>query len=313
VISKYQTLLDLIRPHSINNPTTDIDLQKGTGLPIVELRKTLDKMAYQIPGLIGRCEVVKSGESIMQIWPSAAFSKANVHELAGSKTQYTPQITPAAARTLTTKEPVMEKDKVIRNTDIVQYVKDHPGLNKLQVSKAMSGDSKTEQNTTSIKINQCIKNRYLAIDKKGLMILGDNEQWLAQHGFLEAKPVPVTEAIKPEAPQEQAAALNPPESGLQKIHSEYAEVSFAQPSQIQAVVLAPPQQGAVMNTPLAEAEPFTSAAETEIPVEPAAQMTVAYYSDGSLHLIGLQDKPIILKRDQAEILTGFMNKCRLIG
>jgi hypothetical protein len=317
MISKHQKLIELIRPHSINNPTTDEALLKDTGFTTAELKAVLDKMAHQLPGLIGRCEVIKDGKSLVQVWPSAAFNRVNPDELKGTKSQSEAHKLPGIVRRETQrKEPAMAQDKVIRNVDIVRHVSKNPGSSRTEVINALSGDDKKEQNTTGVKIAQCLKQRYLAFDGNGSLILGDNEEWLAQHDLLETKTLnghlAKIESITAEGPATAAA--------IQELQPTTDVVTLSAPIHPADPIEPPTEVAHEPQTAVGQASLVGSALADvmeDIVYDPdiknAEQMTVAYVSDGTLHLIGIHEKPIVLNVAQTGILKSFMTKCRLVG
>jgi hypothetical protein len=284
----HEQLLKLISKHSINNPITNLELEKATGIKAAALEQILDNLAYKIPAAIGRCKVIKAGVEIVQIWPSASFERSRCIDPDFNNKRFMPQqpVRRTPAETNHTQETTMAREAKVSLIDIAKHVQKNPGITIRGLEQDLAGDDIKERKNTNTKIMHMVKQRTLErFDQKvgdkvvRCLRLGDNEIWLTQHGLIEetAKRSLQTEVTTPtEAPQPR---------------QEIREQKAADQEAAQAPVIQPAPA-------YIEADGQT--------------MKVAYFSDQTMQLIGLQPEPVTLNKEQVSILIDFMSSCCLV-
>jgi hypothetical protein len=317
----HEQLLKLISKHSINNPVTQLELEKATGINAGQLEQILDNLAYKIPAAIGRCKVIKAGVEIVQIWPSASFERSRCIDPDFNNKRFMPQqpVRRTPAETNHTQETDMANHKKGGFLDIVRFVIDHPDSSSMHVAKVFGGEDKAAVRNTQVKINQCLKNKYLGTDKNGSLVLGTNEIWLAQHGFLDAAAAPKSTPQPPaETVQENTAqpACNPPEEPGPDTFDGHDWEGFAggcERLQCKPGCTSDLPGGVAENT-AGDSNEIQPEAITISQPESITKLafTVAYFSDQSMELIGLQKEPIILNRDQVRTLLDFIDHICLV-
>jgi hypothetical protein len=306
----YQDILNMLAGCTSQNPMNFGDLLNKSGLSLATLTIAIDKMANQLPALIGRCELTKMGVKQVLLWPTGVVNKANWGDFAVNPAKRPVLAPPRRSENIKPKESLMTEEikpvvatepvaTVVSETDkpkalkMLEYIQKNPYCNGAMLRKAADAGTVDSYIDGYIKRGEVIKETRGPRDSRYCLAKGLTAEMI----------------YTPPHGKRGQHNKNAPETGVATSQSE----STAKPAVQQ---ISPEAQAEVLSLGGRDQQDAQGSAITsESTAQPSlpevidhqyGPFRVAYTSDGCLLIYGISFQPIELSKPQAQELFDFV-------